>query len=117
MTDDILLYLWPERKISFDGFVNYEGRRFGVPYWYTGKTCRLSRQDYTLIICSSDLKRKLVEHNVTWSRRDSFCKDQYAVEQPEEYPTAPVTTRMRQNAPRKPHTTFSGFNFDREVRW
>jgi hypothetical protein len=117
MTDELHLYLWPERKISFDGFVNFEGRRFGVPYWYTGKTCRLSRQEYTLIICSSDLRRKLVEHDVTWSRRDSFCKDQYAAEQPEEYPTAPVTTIMRQNALRKPQAAFSGFNFDKEVAW
>ena len=30
----ILLYLFPERKISFDGFITYEGRRFGVPYSY-----------------------------------------------------------------------------------
>ena len=27
-------YLCPVRKITFDGFVNYEGRRFGVPYRY-----------------------------------------------------------------------------------
>jgi hypothetical protein len=24
---------------------------------------------------------------------------------------------MHQSAPRKPYTTFSGFNFDREVTW
>ena len=32
--DAVRFYLCPERKISFDGFVNYEGRRFGVPYSY-----------------------------------------------------------------------------------
>ena len=37
-TIELAYYLCPERKISFDGFVNYEGRRFGVPYWYTNKT-------------------------------------------------------------------------------
>ncbi|MBD5450676.1 MAG: transposase, partial [Lachnospiraceae bacterium] len=34
---ELSYYLCPERKISFDGFVHYDGRRFGVPYWYTGK--------------------------------------------------------------------------------
>lgn len=34
-TLDIASYLCPVRRISFDGFVNYEGRRFGVPYWYS----------------------------------------------------------------------------------
>lgn len=27
---ELLFYLCPERRISFDGFVNYEGHRFGV---------------------------------------------------------------------------------------
>ena len=117
ITDNICLYLCPERKISFDGFVNYEGRRFGVPYSYTGKTCRVSRQEFTLYIYTPDLKRKLVEHNVTWSRRDSFCKDQYASEQPEEFPTTPVTTVMHQNNPPQSRESFASFNFDKEVEW
>ena len=101
ITDTIRLYLWPERRISFDGFINFEGRRFGVPYSYSGRTCRVSRQEFTLYIYTPDLKRKLTEHNVTWSRRDSFCKDQYTTEQPEEFPTAPVTTVIHQNDPPK----------------
>ena len=111
------LYLWPERRISFDGFINYEGRRFGVPYSYTGKTCRVSRQDFTLYIYTPDLKRKLAEHNVTWSRRDSFCRDQYAVKQPEEFPTAPVSTVIRQSSPPPGRDSFDHFNFDKEVEW
>ena len=39
-------YLCPERKISFDGFVHYEGCRFKLPYWYTEKTCRVKRDGY-----------------------------------------------------------------------
>lgn len=117
LSDPVRIYLWPERKISFDGFVNYEGRRFGVPYRYVGKTCRVCRQEYTLYIYTPDLKHKLVEHNVTWSRRDSFCKDQYATEQPEEFPTAPVTTVMHQNNPSPNRSAFDGFNFDKEVEW
>jgi hypothetical protein len=106
------LYLWPLRIISFDGFINYEGRRFGVPYRYTGKTCRVSRQEFTLYIRTPDLKRKLAEHNVTWSRRDSFCKDQYAVSQPEEHPTAPVRAHIRQLEPKDYDPGFSRFNFE-----
>ena len=113
----VRLYLWPERRLSFDGFVNYEGRRFGVPYSYTGKTCRVSRQEYTLYIYTPDLKQKLVEHNVTWSRRDSFCKDQYLTEQPEEFPTAPVSTVVHQSSPPANRDSFDRFNFDKEVEW
>ena len=113
----VRLYLWPERRLSFDGFVNYEGRRFGVPYSYTGKTCRVSRQEYTLYIYTPDLKQKLVEHNVTWSRRDSFCKDQYLTEQPEEFPTAPVSTVVHQSSPPANRDSFDRFNFDKDVEW
>ena len=117
MTDSVKLYLWPERRISFDGFVNYEGHRFGVPFWFKGKTCRVSRQEYTLYIYSPDLSQKLTEHNVTWSRRDSFCEGQYATEQPEEFPTAPVQTLMYQESPPPRSDIFERFNFDKEVEW
>ena len=50
LSKEISFYLCPLRIISFDGFVNYEGRRFGVPYWYTRKTCRIQRKDYELTI-------------------------------------------------------------------
>ena len=33
-TFDVRKYLCPIRCISFDGFVTYEGRRFGIPYSY-----------------------------------------------------------------------------------
>lgn len=52
-TIELSYYLCPERKISFDGFVNYEGRRFGVPYWYTEKFCRVMRDGYTLFLYNS----------------------------------------------------------------
>ena len=116
LTEDLRLYLWPERRISFDGFVTYEGRRFGVPYWYTEKSCRISRQEYSIYVYSLNLQRKLAEYNVTWSRKDQFCPDQYASEQPEEFPTMSVTTKMRQDPPVL-NGDFSGFNFDREVQW
>ena len=75
--DAVRFYLCPERKISFDGFVNYEGRRFGVPYSYPGATARVERSGDLLRIYSADLKVLLATHTVTWSRTDSFCEGQY----------------------------------------
>ena len=73
---EIRFFLCPERKISFDGFVNYEGRRFGVPYSYPGAAARVMRSGDTLYIYSSDMNSLLATHDVTWSRRDSFCEGQ-----------------------------------------
>ena len=103
--------LCPRRTISFDGFVSYEGRRFGVPYWYAEKTCRVSRVDGYLHIYSDDLSRELVAHPVTWSRKDAFCEDQYADMQPEEHPTARVATTIRQVAPAEGNPALAKFSF------
>ena len=109
---ELAYYLCPERKISFDGFVNYEGRRFGVPYWYTEKTCRVKRDGYILYIYDVRMTKILTTHDVTWSRRDSFCRDQYAVSRPEEHPTAPVRIQIQQlNLPHR-DSGFSHFNFE-----
>lgn len=93
-------------------FINYEGRRFGVPYWYTQKTCRVKRDGYILYIYDVQMTKILTTHDVTWSRRDSFCKDQYKVEQPEELPTAPVKIQIQQLDPPKYDSGFSRFNFE-----
>ena len=103
-------YLCPMRRISFDGFVNYEGRRFGVPYSYTGNVARVMRQDGMLYIYSEDLSRMLATHEVTWSRHDSFCEDQYAApDQPEEHPSVPVAARIRMIQPPAPVDSFEKF--------
>ena len=112
-TDEIRRYLCPERRISFDGFVNYEGRRFGVPYSYTRSVARVSRDGDTLYIFSDDLRSVLATHDVTWSRRDSFCEDQFQT-QPEEQPTMPVKTQIRQLPQHSEDLSFEKFNFDRE---
>ena len=117
MTHDVLKYLCPLRTISFDGFVNYEGRRYGVPYWYTKKLCRVRRDAFTLYIYDDELNKELVQHNVTWSRKDSFCKDQYAVNQPEEYPSVPVKTTVTQLEEPEPSSAFEKFNFAKAVSW
>ncbi len=116
--DSVREYLCPARRISFDGFVNYEGRRFGVPYFYPGHVARIMRRDNTIHIYSEDLTQLLASHEVTWSRHDSFCKDQYiSPEQPEEHPTAPVRSQVRMSQPPKQVDSFEKFNFDKGVKW
>lgn len=114
----MLFYLCPERRISFDGFVNYEGRRFGVPFRYTGAVARIMRRDDMIYIYSSDMKELLTTHDVTWSKKDRFCSDQYAaLEQPEEFPTMPVRTEISRLPEPEPSLSFEKFNFDKEVDW
>ena len=111
-TEELAMYLCPRRRISFDGFVSYEGRRFGVPYWYPGKICRACREGEHLHIYADDLSRELAVHPVTWSRKDSFCEDQYADVQPVELPTAPVTTVIAQLEPPRAKPGFEKFDFE-----
>lgn len=110
---EIRFFLCPERRISFDGFVNYEGRRFGVPYSYPGRTARIMRSGDTIYIYSVDMFSLLTTHDVTWSRRDSFCEGQYEA-QPEELPTAPVKTQIRQLPKPTSNLSFAKFDFDEE---
>ena len=113
---EILMYLFPLRRISFDGFISYESRRFGVPYRYIGHAARVCRKQDTLYIYSSDLKELLVTHDVTWSRLDSYCTDQFAeTAMPEELPSAPVTTRIQMLAEPAEPSGFDKYMFDEEV--
>ena len=102
-TFDVRKYLCPVRCISFDGFVTYEGRRFGVPYSYVHHTCRVQREDFTLYVYDLELRKVLITHDVTWSRKDSFCKGQFADAQPEERPSVPVkiSIAQKEEPPRK----------------
>lgn len=117
MTKEISKYLCPIRRISFDGFVNYEGRRFGIPYWYTAKTCRVCRKDFYIYIFDTELIQEIVRHNVTWSRKDSYACDQYSVKEPEELPTAPVKAVLTQKEEAVPNVGFSKFDFRKKVHW
>lgn len=117
MTEEIREYLCPVRKISFDGFVNYEGRRFGVPYAYRKKTCRICRKDFYVYIYDIDFTHVLTMHNVTWSRKDSYCEDQYSLPQPEEHPTAPVTASLIIEETHVPKEGFRKFAFEDMVKW
>ena len=54
-------------------------------------------------------------HAVTWSQTDSLCKGQYeTLEQPEEFPTAPVQTQILQLPKRSQDLSFAKFDFDKE---
>ena len=69
-----------------------------------------------LYVYSSDLKVLLTTHDVTWSRRDSYCVGQYAEpDMPEELPTAPVKTRIRMITEPEKTSGFEKFDFDEEV--
>lgn len=72
------------------------------------------RDGYTLYIYSDDLRHLLTKHDVTWSRRDSYCQDQFK-EQPEEFPTMPVKVHMHQESGYGHSSAFDRFNFDKEV--
>ena len=76
------------------------------------KTCRVKRDGYVLYIYDVSMTKVLTTHDVTWSRRDSFCKDQYAVSQPEEHPTVPVRAHIQQLEPKDYDPGFSRFNFE-----
>lgn len=111
-------YLCPERRISFDGFVNYEGIRFGVPYEYSGQTVRIAREDEHIRIFTPDFKRLLASYPVTWNKKDQTCAGQFEeLTQPEEFPTAPVKTTIQQLPPKPVPLSFEKFNFDEEVAW
>lgn len=110
-SDEIAPYLCPLRRISFDGFVSYEGRRFGVPYWYSGRNCRVNRDGENLHIYSEDLSRELAVHPVTWGRKDSFCEDQYAYAQPVELPSVPVRTVIEATATPAKNAKLAKFDF------
>jgi len=113
-TVEIAKYLCPIRLISFDGFVNYEGRRFGVPYWYEEHNCRVKRDQGTVYIYDMELNKVLASYPVTWSREDSFCKDQYLDKQPKELPSVPVKSVIQRVEPPRRLTGFAKFNFDAE---
>ena len=85
---------------------------------YHGSQARVMRYGTTIYIYSLDLQQLLTTHEVTWSKRDRFCRNQYvSYDQPEEFPTMPVQTSIRMLEEPKQNLSFEKFNFDREVDW
>ena len=79
-------------------------------------TARVMRKDDMIYIYSADLKQLLTTHDVTWSKRDRYCTDQYAP-QPEEFPTMQVRTEISRLPEPESNLSFEKFNFDQEVDW
>ena len=73
------------------------------------------RNGSCLYIYSADMARLLATHEVTWAYQDSFCANQYAFpEQPEEFPSMPVKTVIRQLPQPSTDLSFEKFNFTKE---
>ena len=109
-------YLCPERRLSFDGFVSYEGIRFGIPSDYLLPTVRITRDQNSIRIFSYNFSRQLVSYPVTWSKQDQICAGQFEeIPQPEEFPTVRVKTTIQQLPPTPTQLSFEKFNFDDEV--
>lgn len=111
VTEEVAPWPCPRRRITLDGFVSYEGRGLGVPWWYERRDCRVSREGRCPRIYGDDLSRELVAHAVTWDRRDSRREGQRTDAQPEELPSQPVTTSIAQvePSPGKPASARSDF--------
>lgn len=110
----LLNYLAPERSISFDGYVNYEGRKFGVPLSYRNKKARVMREGEKLYVMNKDTFEKLSSYVVDWSKTPKSCKGQWNIanitDQPEEHPTMPVTVVMTQVAQPARNSRFARFS-------
>ena len=70
------------------------------------------RDGYILYIYDSRASRVLVTHNVTWSRKDSFCKGQFADDQPEEKPSVPVKICISQKKEKKTYDDYYITGYD-----
>lgn len=91
--------LCPRRRTGLGGLAGHGGRRLGVPHWYPGRPCRVSREGRYPRTCSDDLSRELAAREAAWSRRDSLCEGQYADGRPEEAPGVPAAAGIAQTGP------------------
>ena len=96
---DILLpYLAPARRLTFDRFIQYEGRRYGVPSFYTKRSARVMRDHEKLVVLDLDDFAEIAAYDVDWARADKTCPGQWdygVLDQPEERPTAPVKSYLK----------------------
>lgn len=108
--DELLIpYLAPMRRISYDGFVDYENRRYGVPIKFSGKEIRVMREKDLLYLISPDTNEVIYIHSVDWSKKPKVCKGQWSP-MPEEHPTQRVTSYIRQERIPSKDGRFSRFS-------
>ena len=118
--ESLLAYLAPKRKISFDGFVEYEGRKFGVPHFYGKHYARVLRKGDVLHILDVDDFVELQIHPVDWAKKAKIAENQWATEeeyllQPEEHPSAPVKVMLKMDNEPKQLDRFSRFSFEEDM--
>ena len=116
-------YLAPSRAITLDGFVYYEGRRYGVPFSYKQKKARIMRNlDDPVpflrgVVAEFAGNRKSIEYDsycvleqykADWSLKPHYSEFQFEPKMPEEYPTVEVKSVM-QILP--PDNDFASFDF------
>lgn len=77
----------------------------------TSVTKKLDHNNFTLYIYDLELRKVLITHDVTWSRKDSFCKGQFTDDQPEENPSVPVKISITQKKEDPPKSAFAKFAF------
>ena len=109
--DAVLPFLAPERSITLDGFVFYEGRRYGVPFSYIGRKVRVMRDRETLYILDPNTFAVIETHGVDWSRRPHYSATQFEPAQPEEHPTAAVRASIGFSGGRGCDDDFKRFDF------
>lgn len=105
-------WLFVPRKVSFDGFVCFEGKRWGVPGWHADSWCRIGREGPLVRIFNVDMTRQVAVHQIDWTTSEFRAAGQWASEpeKPEEVPTGPVTHSIRHHAGRA--NTLTRFNFE-----
>ena len=104
----IMPYLAPSRAITLDGFVYYEGRRYGVPFSYKQKKARIMRNLDDVYILDYDSYCVLEQYKADWSVKPHYSEFQFEPKMPEEYPTVEVKSVM-QILP--PDNDFASFDF------
>ena len=93
----LIPFLAPRRKLAFDRFVEYEGRRYGVPASYKRKVVRVMRLRERLTLLDVIDFHELYTYTVDWAHADKRCPGQWdygSLPEPEEMPTAPVGSIM-----------------------
>ncbi len=109
----LIPYLAPMRKISWDGYVNYENRLYGVPLTHSGKTVRVQRTGDVLRILSPETHDEIYAHRVNWSKKPNSCIGQWSTE-PEEQPTQRITSTLTFVPPKDTSKRFERFSILKE---
>ena len=94
---DLIPFLAPRRKRALGRFVEYEGRRYGVPASYKGKIVRVMRLRERLTLLDVIDFHELYTNTVDWAHTDKRCPGQWdygSLPEPDERPTAPVRSIM-----------------------